>query len=385
MAKENGLRDVYIHAFLDGRDTPPKSGMGYIKQLEEYLKKTGIGRIATVSGRYYAMDRDKRWDRIERAYNAMVMGDGERSRSALQAVEESYKKDITDEFVLPTVITDNNGQPVATIKNNGSVIFFNFRADRAREITSALASENFSGFHRRTVPKLSAFVTMTAYNEEFDLPSAFPPVKLKNILGEVISKNGLKQLRIAETEKYAHVTYFFNGGDETAFEGEDRILIPSPRDIPTYDKKPEMSAYEVTDEVVKHILSKKYDLIVLNYANADMVGHTGILDAAIKAVETVDKCLGKLLEAVKKAGCILIITADHGDADQMIDYATGQPHTAHTMNPVPFILVDDNVGARRAVPLLREKGTFADIAPTILELMGIERPNEMTGVSLIRH
>ncbi|MBI3353568.1 MAG: 2,3-bisphosphoglycerate-independent phosphoglycerate mutase [Nitrospirae bacterium] len=385
MARENGLRDVYIHVFLDGRDTSPKSGMGYIKHLEDYLKKTGSGRIATVSGRYYAMDRDKRWDRIEKAYNAMVLGEGERSGSALQAAEESYKKDITDEFVVPAVIVDDKGQPIAVIRDNDSVIFFNFRADRAREITSALISEDFTGFQRRIRPRLSIFVPMTNYDDNLHLLAAFPPVKLTNILGGVISRNGLKQLRIAETEKYAHVTYFFNGGDEKAFEGEERILIPSPRDIPTYDKKPEMSAYELTDEAVRQIEARKYDLIVLNYANADMVGHTGMLNAAIKAVETVDKCLGRILEAVKDIDGILIVTADHGDADQMVDYETGQPHTAHTMNPVPFILVD-RVGVQNFEPLqLREKGIFADIAPTILELMGIPKPVEMTGVSLIEH
>lgn len=384
MAKENGLRNVYIHAFLDGRDTPPKSGMGYIKQLEEYLKRTGIGRIATVSGRYYAMDRDKRWDRIEKACNAMVLGEGKKNISPLHAIEESYKEGITDEFVLPTIITDDKGQPMAVIRDNDSVIFFNFRADRARETASALILEDFTGFQRRIRPRLSVFVSMTNYDDNLHIPAVFPPVKLTNILGGVISKNGLKQLRIAETEKYAHVTYFFNGGDEKAFEGEERMLIPSPRDIPTYDKKPEMSAYELTDEAVRQIESKKYDLIVLNYANADMVGHTGILNAAIKAVETVDKCLGRILEAVKNIDGILIVTADHGDADQMIDYKTGQPHTAHTMNPVPFILIS-STWVNSHSPLLREKGIFADIAPTILELMGIPKPVEMTGVSLIEH
>ena len=385
MAKDEGLKDVFIHAFLDGRDTPPKSGINYMQTLERRLKEIGIGRIASISGRYYAMDRDKRWDRVEKAYNAMVIGEGERNSSSIKAIEESYEKGITDEFVLPTVIVDEKDKPIAAIRDNDSVIFFNFRADRAREITAALAVDNFSGFSRKTKPELSTFVTMTAYNDEFNLPAAFPPVRLTNILGEVISKAGLKQLRISETEKYAHVTYFFNGGDEKAFEGEDRMLIQSPRDIPTYDKKPEMSADEVTDEVIRQIKSKKYGFIVINYANADMVGHTGILEAAIKAVEKVDECLGRLLDAVKKNNGIAIITSDHGDADQMIDYETGQPHTAHTMNPVPFILVDDNVDARRAAPLLREKGIFADIAPTILELMDIPKPVDMTGVSLIRH
>ncbi len=385
MAKDEGLKNVFIHAFLDGRDTPPKSGIKYLQTLEKRLKEIGIGKIATISGRYYAMDRDKRWDRVEKAYNAMVIGEGEKNSSSVKAIEDSYEKGVTDEFILPTVIVDEKDKPAALIQDNDSVIFFNFRADRAREITTALSAKDFSEFHRKEKPELSSFVTMTVYNEEFNLPAAFPPVRLTNILGEVISKAGLKQLRISETEKYAHVTYFFNGGDEKAFEGEDRMLIPSPRDIPTYDKKPEMSAYEVTDEVIKQINSKKYAFIVLNYANADMVGHTGVLDAAIKAVETVDECLGKVLKAVEENNGVAIITSDHGDADQMIDYETGQPHTAHTMNPVPFIVIN-NVGVQNFEPLqLREKGIFADIAPTILELMDISKPVDMTGVSLIKH
>ncbi len=379
MAKDEGLKDVFIHAFLDGRDTPPKSGITYLHTLEKRFNEIGIGRIATISGRYYAMDRDKRWDRVKKAYNAMVNGEGERSISSIKAIEASYEKGVTDEFVLPTVIVNERDKPAALIQGNDSVIFFNFRADRAREITSALTAKDFTGFSRKERTELSSFVTMTAYNDEFNLPVAFPPVRLTNILGEVISRAGLKQLRISETEKYAHVTYFFNGGAEKAFDGEDRILIQSPRDIPTYDKKPAMSAYEVTEEIVKQIKSNKYDFIVINYANADMVGHTGMLDAAIKAVETVDECIGKVLKAVEENNGIAIITSDHGDADQMIDYETGQPHTAHTMNPVPFILVDESVSG------IREKGIFADIAPTILELMNIPKPVDMTGVSLIKH
>jgi 2,3-bisphosphoglycerate-independent phosphoglycerate mutase len=377
MAKRNGVERLFIHAFLDGRDTPPRSALTYMESTEAYIKRIGLGEIATVSGRYYAMDRDKRWERVKRAYDAIVLGEGMEADSPLKAVEDSYAREEGDEFVQPTVIK-RNGAPVARLSDRDAVIFFNFRTDRTREITRSLTHGNFDGFERRMVPALSSFVCMTEYDETFGLPVAFPPVKLTNIFGDVTSRAGLRQLRIAETEKYAHVTFFFNGGVEEPYPNEDRRLIPSPKDVPTYDLKPEMSAFEVTKEVLSCIESGNYDCIILNYANGDMVGHTGFLDAAKKAVEAVDACVGLVVNAVKGKGGKLLITADHGNAEQMIDYDTGEPHTAHTSNPVPFILVDDESKNAR----LRE-GILADIAPTMLEILGLPVPQEMEGRSLI--
>ncbi len=372
-AKRKDFENVYVHCFMDGRDTPPTSGEGYIAKLEEKMKEKGVGKIATIEGRFYAMDRDKRWNRVKEAYDAMVNGVGEEATSALGAIEASYQKEVFDEFVKPTVIC-NGDSPVATIKDNDSVIFFNFRPDRAREITRTLVDKDFNEFETKKMNLF--FVCFTQYDETMpNVKIAFEPETLVNTFGEYISKKGLKQLRIAETEKYAHVTFFFNGGEEKEYEGEDRILVPSPK-VETYDLKPEMSALEVTDKVVEAINSGKYDSIILNYANPDMVGHTGSLEAAVKAVETIDGCVGKVVEAIEKQNGILIITADHGNAEQMIDYKTGEPQTAHTTNPVPLILV-----GLEGVKL--KEGKLADLAPTMLDIMGLEKPQEMTGESLI--
>lgn len=377
MAKAQGLSRVFFHAFLDGRDTPPSSALEYIGQLEKHLAAIGIGRIATVSGRYYAMDRDKRWERVQKAYEALVMGEGIRKFSAADAVKDSYEHKRTDEFMLPTVMLDQGSNaPLGTMNDGDAVIFCNFRSDRAREITRTLTDPLFDGFPRRRFPNLADVVCLTTYDETFNLPVAYPPVRLTHILGEVVSGQGLRQLRIAETEKYAHVTFFFNGGEEQPFPLEDRVLIPSPRDVATYDLKPEMSAREVTDELVKRIRSKLYSFILVNYANPDMVGHTGILEAAVKAVEVIDECLGRVLKAAQEAQAIVMITADHGNLEVMTDQTTGQPHTAHTMDPVPFILVGEKAG-------LRDNGCLADVAPTVLRFMGIQQPAEMTGKSLI--
>jgi len=377
MAKKEGLRDVYIHAFMDGRDTSPHSGAGFLKLLQQYIAQSGIGRIASVSGRYYAMDRDNRWDRVEKAYNALTAGEGLTAADAVSAIESNYADGVTDEFILPTVMVDSAGIPVGTIEDGDSVLFINFRADRARELTMALALPDFSQFSRKKVPSLSSFATMKLYDEKMPLPAAFHSVKLKNILCEVVSKAGLKQFRIAETEKYAHVTYFFNGGEEKLFPGEDRFLIPSPKEVATYDLKPEMSAYQVTEELEKRIRSGEYGFILVNYANPDMVGHTGVLSAGIKAVEVIDECLGRVLSALRDVNGVACITSDHGDIEQMVEYDTGSPHTAHTTNLVPFIVT------KKGLQLRTGKGIFADIAPTILDLMGLEKPAEMTGKSLI--
>jgi 2,3-bisphosphoglycerate-independent phosphoglycerate mutase len=378
MAKSAGGLPVFFHAFLDGRDTPPQSGLGYVQTAEAFMRNLGIGHLATVTGRYYAMDRDQRWNRVAQAYAALVEGVGQRRASAEEAVRLSYDAAVTDEFVLPAVVAEPDGNPIGTIRDGDGVIFFNFRADRARELTRALTEPGFEAFPRKTVPKLSAFATMTAYDDTFTHPVAFPPTRLTRILPELISERGLKQLRIAETEKYAHVTYFFNGGDEREYPGEDRVLIPSPRDVATYDLKPEMSAREVADEAVRRIESRQYALIVLNFANPDMVGHTGILPAAIRAAEVIDDCLRRVVTAARNIGGAVLLTADHGNIEQMVDYETGQPHTAHTLNPVPCIIVDDRSHA------LRASGVLGDVAPTILHLMGIPQPPEMTGVSLIK-
>ena len=357
--------------------TRPSSAIRYINQLENYLAKIGIGKIATVSGRYYAMDRDKRWDRVQKAYEALVMGEGVRKYSAVDAIRQSYENDRTDEFMLPTALLDpETNKPVAAISNNDAVIFCNFRSDRARELTRTLTDREFAGFKRRIVPTLSSFVCLTTYDETFDLPVAFGPLRLTNILGEALSARGVRQLRIAETEKYAHVTFFFNGGEERPFSLEERVLAPSPRDVATYDKKPEMSARELTDKLIDHITSRQYGFILANYANPDMVGHTGVIDAAVKAVEVIDECLGRVLTAAREEGMTALITADHGNVELMLDPSTGQPHTAHTTNPVPFIVVQKNVK-------LRDGGILADVAPTVLALMGIEQPSEMTGTTLL--
>ena len=374
LAKRKGFEDVYVHCFLDGRDTPPASGENYILKLEEKMKEKQIGRIATIAGRFYAMDRDKRWQRVEKAYNAMVRGEGVKSTSAEMAIESSYQKEVFDEFVEPTVIC-SNGKPVATIDDNDSVIFYNFRPDRAREITRAIVDKDFKDFETKDLKNLY-FVCFTQYDETMpNVEIAFKPTVLKNTFGEYISGKGLKQLRIAETEKYAHVTFFFNGGNEKQYEGEDRILVPSPK-VETYDLKPEMSAYEVTENVVNAIKSQKYNAIILNYANPDMVGHTGNLDAAVKAIEAIDECVGKVIKAINEVNGVLLITADHGNAEQMVDYKTGEPHTAHTTNPVPLVLI-----GMEDVKL--KEGKLADLAPTMLDIMGLEKPEEMTGESLI--
>ena len=374
MAKRRDIEEVYVHCFLDGRDTPPASAESYIQELEEKMRKKGVGKIATVAGRFYGMDRDKRWNRIQKAYNAIVFGEGNKSSQVINAIESSYQKEVFDEFVEPTVIT-NGEKPVATIEDGDSVIFFNFRPDRAREITRAIVDKEFKEFETKKMN--TYFVCFTNYDETMpNVHIAFKKEMIKNTLGEIVSKNGGKQLRIAETEKYAHVTFFFNGGEEKQYEGEDRILVPSPK-VETYDMKPEMSAYEVTQKVVEAINSEKYNCIILNYANPDMVGHTGSLSAAIKAVEAVDECVGKVITAIESQKANLIITADHGNAEQMIDYKTGEPHTAHTTNLVPLILISEKENVK-----LRE-GKLADIAPTLLELMGLEKPKEMTGESLI--
>ena len=373
LAKRKDFEDVYVHCFLDGRDTPPASGESYILQLEEKMKEKGVGKIASISGRFYSMDRDKRWDRVEKAYKALVYGEGEKATSAISGIEASYQKEVFDEFVEPTVIY-NGEEPIATIDNHDSVIFFNFRPDRAREITRSLVDPEFDGFEVKTLDLY--YVCFTQYDETIpNVQIAFKPEVLVNTFGEYVSKKGLTQLRIAETEKYAHVTFFFNGGEEKQYKGEDRILIPSPK-VQTYDLKPEMSAIEVTDKVVEAINSDKYNCIILNYANPDMVGHTGSLEAAIKAIETIDGCVERVVEAMAEKQGVILMTADHGNAEQMIDYKTGEPHTAHTTNPVPLVLI-----GMQGVKL--KEGKLADLAPTMLDIIGLEKPEEMTGNSLI--
>ena len=373
MAKQLGVERVYIHAFLDGRDVPPSSALGFVKDLEEEISEIGVGQIATIAGRYYGMDRDKRWDRVEKAYASLVCREGEHATSATEAIQAAYSRGETDEFVLPTVIDGCEG-----IVSGDGVIFFNFRPDRARELTHTFVDENFAGFKRRNGFFPLNFITMTQYEEALPVPVAYTAQTLRNTLGEVFSKSGLHQLRIAETEKYAHVTYFFNGGKETPFLNEERMLIPSPQ-VATYDLQPVMSALEVTDKVVEEIRSGKHDLIVINYANCDMVGHTGQFTAACQAVAAVDASIGCVVEALHAHGGIAMITADHGNAELMVDPLTGEPHTAHTTNQVPFLLISE---AHRGASL--RQGILADIAPTILDLAGLEAPPEMTGKSLLR-
>lgn len=374
LAKKNGISDVHVHGFLDGRDVPPSSAESYIKELVAKERELGVGDIASIMGRYYAMDRDNRWERVGKAYDAIVKGEGNKADSAVAAIQQSYNNDVTDEFVVPCVI-EKDGKPVGTVSENDSVIFFNFRPDRAREITRTIVDPEFEGFEREFFK--TYFVTMTQYDATMpNVNVAFKPESLTNTFGEYISHKGLTQLRIAETEKYAHVTFFFNGGVEAPYDGEDRALINSPK-VATYDMQPEMSAYEVTDEVVKRIKSGSYDAIILNFANCDMVGHTGVFEAAVKAVETVDECVGRVVDALLSMGGEALITADHGNADQMIDYETGEPFTAHTTNVVPLILIGRNGSELK-------DGRLADLAPTLLDMMGIEKPAEMTGESLLK-
>lgn len=369
LAKRHELKDVYVHAFLDGRDVPPSSAAGFIDDLEKEIMKIGVGKIATISGRYYAMDRDKRWERVEKAYLAIACAKGESAINAPRAIQASYDAKTTDEFVIPTVIGDYPG-----VKSGDGVIFFNFRPDRARELTHAFTDASFDGFIRKEGMEL-AFATMTQYEKGLSVRVAYEPQTLRNTLGQVLEKEGMKQLRIAETEKYAHVTFFFNGGVEAPVAGEERILVPSPK-VATYDLQPEMSALEVTDKVVAEIKAKHHDMIILNFANGDMVGHTGVLEAAVKAAETVDTCVGRLVEAIQSVGGTVCITADHGNAEVMVDPETGGPFTAHTTNVVPFIVVSERI--KKVHP-----GALCDIAPTLLSIAGIAIPSEMTGKPLI--
>lgn len=366
-----------IQVITDGRDTPPKAGITFVRRLEEEIQRIGVGRIASLCGRFYAMDRDNRWERVEQAFRALTRGEGRRASDPIKAVEQAYELGETDEFIRPTLITNKNDTPLGLIRDGDALFFYNFRADRAREITRAFVQPDFNAFSVVDRPKLSVYMTMTEYDRHFSswVEVAFPPLNLQNTLGEVVSQAGIRQLRIAETEKYAHVTYFFNGGVETPLPLEDRCLIPSTREVPTYDLKPAMSAPEVTEEVIRRIRSRTYGFLVLNYANLDMVGHTGNLKAAIEACEVVDACLGKVISAVVEQGGILLVTADHGNAEEMIDRIHGGPHTAHTSaNPVPVVLIDPKRLQRRL-----HNGILADVAPTLLTLMDLPIPEEMTG------
>ncbi len=378
MAKQMGLAKVYVHAFMDGRDTPPQSGAGYMAELAEAIGRIGVGQIASVCGRYYAMDRDNRWDRVSLAWQAMVDGRGQHAAiNAGEAMTAAYGRGENDEFVKPTVIM-SNGQPVATINDGDSVIFFNFRADRSRQMTHAFIDQEFAGFPITHRPQLADYLTFTVYEKDFDLAVAFPPVALTHILGEEVSSHGLRQLRIAETEKYAHVTYFFNGGREAPYPLEDRALLPSPREVATYDLKPEMSADAVTEELLRRLADNPYSLVVLNFANCDMVGHSGIMAAAITAVETVDRCIDRVAERFTELGGVVLITADHGNAEVMINKETGGPVTAHSTNPVPLVMLGAQPGFD-----LKDGGTLTNLAPTILELMGLPVPAEMESASLL--
>lgn len=375
LAKRNNVENVYIHAFLDGRDTPPTSAIEYIKELEEKINEIGVGKIATIAGRYYAMDRDKRWEREKMAYDAIVNGVGNKFKTAQKAIENSYEAQEFDEFVKPIVITNDDGVAIGKLQDKDSAIFFNFRPDRARQITRIITEPDFNEFEKVDMPNIY-FVTMTEYDETLNhVHIAYKPQVLKNTLGEVLSTRGYTQLRCAETEKYAHVTFFFNGGEEKVFNGEDRILIPSPK-VATYDLKPEMSAYEVTDKIVEAIDSKKYDVIIMNYANGDMVGHTGVIDKAIEAVETLDTCVGKVISKIEEVDGEALITADHGNCELMLDLKTGEPITSHSTFDVPLIVVSNRVKSLK-------KGRLCDLAPTLLELMGESKPQEMTGENLV--
>ena len=370
---------VFVHAFTDGRDTSPSGGREYLGALERTMSRLGVGRLASVSGRYYAMDRDRRWDRTRRAWAAVVLGEGARAADAATVAERSYAAGVTDEFIEPAVITGPEGAPVATVQDDDSVVFFNFRADRARQLSRALAFDDFDGFERPRAPRV-VLTTMTVYDRTFGLPVVFEPQSFSNTLGEVLAAHRVGNLRLAETEKYAHVTYFFNCGVETPYPGEDRILVPSPR-VATYDLKPEMSASGITDALVADVGERRHQVLICNFANADMVGHTGNLDAAIAAVSTIDRCLSRTVEAVGRAGGTLLVTADHGNAEQMWDAVRQQPHTAHTGNPVPFVFIDGR-GSRTASPRVRSGGSLRDVAPTMMGLLGLELPREMTGRDL---
>ena len=377
MAKKFDLKKVYVHCFLDGRDTPPASGKGYVEQLEEEMKKLGVGKVASVCGRYYAMDRDNNYDRVELAYKALTKGEGLTAESATTGIQASYDRDETDEFVKPTVVVED-GKPVATIQDKDSIVFINFRPDRAREITHAFCDDDFKGFERGKRLDVT-YVCFSDYDPTIpNKDVAFHKIAVTNTFGEWLAANDMTQARIAETEKYAHVTFFFNGGVEEPNKGEDRILVNSPKDVATYDLKPEMSAYEVCDKLCAAIKSEKYDVIIINFANPDMVGHTGVEAAAIKAVETVDECVGKAVDALLSVNGTMFICADHGNCEQLVDYETGAPFTAHTTNPVPFILVNYDPAYT-----LKEGGCLADIVPTLIETMGMTKPAEMTGKSLL--
>ena len=376
LAKNQGVKELYIHCITDGRDTPPDSAVVYVEMVEEEIKRLGIGSIATITGRYYTMDRDNRWERVEKGYRAMVKGEGNTYHDAKTAILDSYKNGVTDEFIIPALIVDDNNSFNGRIKDGDSVIFYNFRSDRAREITRALTEKDFDKFDRGdNLPRVH-YVCFTNYSEDIVAPVAFPEEQISNCLGDVLAQNGLKQLRIAETEKYPHVTFFFNAGEEDPFDGEDRVLVPSPK-VATYDLKPEMSALEVTEKVLSRLENGNYDLIVLNYANPDMVGHTGIITATVKALDTVDDCLGRIYHKMKKAGGTLIVTADHGNVEKMLDHNNGMM-TAHTTSRVPFILIDDRLIDAR----LKADGDLCDIAPSILELLGVKKPQDMTGQTL---
>ena len=384
MAAAKGVGEVLIHCFMDGRDTPPSSGVAFMEELAAAIRPIGRGRVATVAGRFWAMDRDKRWDRVKKAWDAMVCGQGLKAVDSVRAVQDAYARGETDEFIVPTVLVDGDGAPVGRIGDGDAVLFFNFRADRVREICHAFGDAEFAGFDVSSRPRLAQLATLTEYEADFTFPVAFPPVSLTRILGEEVSRHGRRQLRIAETEKYAHVTYFFNGGREVPFPREDRILINSPREVATYDLKPQMSAVEVTDALLKALAEQEvagtpYDLVILNFANGDMVGHTGVMAAAIAACETVDRCVGRIHEFVRERGGVMLITADHGNAEKMVDPETGGPYTAHTLNPVPLLLVGEAYRNRT----LRAGGALKDIAPTILALMQLPIPGEMEGESLI--
>lgn len=378
MAADAGLTKVYVHAFLDGRDTPPSSACEYLQVVEDELKKFNLPPVATVIGRYYIMDRDNRWDRVEKGYNALLLGEGEHAPSAIEGVKASYAKGETDEFVLPTVIGSEEAVNESRIHDNDSIIFFNYRPDRAREITKAINFVDFDGFERKKVLKNILYTTMTSYEATFTFPVAFPKEKLVNILGDVLEANGINQFRTAETEKYAHVTFFFNGGIDEPQPHETRVLVASPK-VATYDLQPEMSAPEVCENVLKAIDNPEYQFILVNFANPDMVGHTGVIEAATKACKVVDECVGKIADACKKHDIVMLLTADHGNSETMVDESTGKPQTAHTTNEVPFVLINAPAGTE-----LSETGALCDVAPTVLQLFGIEQPKEMTGKSLIK-